>query len=76
MPEATPTRADIEALAKFDMASVCNALEVLRPEYRSSGFTKSPLIAARPGLHPVVGAARVARIRAAEPPRGAVLQTE
>lgn len=72
MSDATPTRADFEVLAKFDTASVCNALEVLRPEYRSSGFTKSPLVAARPGLHPVVGVARVGKIRAAEPPRGAV----
>jgi len=70
MSEATLTRAAVEALAQFDTASVCNALEVLRPEYRSSGFTKSPLVAARPALKPVVGVARVARIRAAEPPRG------
>jgi regulator of RNase E activity RraA len=72
MSVATPTRADIEALTKFDTASVCNALEVLRPEYRSSGFTRSPLVAARPGLHPVVGVARVGTIKAAEPPRGAI----
>lgn len=72
MSQAALTRADIEALAKFDTASVCNALEVLRPECRSNGFTKSPLIAARPGLQPVVGVARVGRIRAAEPPRGGV----
>lgn len=50
MSVATLTRASVEALALFDTASVCNALEVLRPEYRSSGFTKSPLIAARPAL--------------------------
>jgi regulator of RNase E activity RraA len=72
MSEARITRTDIEALAKFDTATVCNALEVLRPEYRSSGFTKSPLIAARPGLTPVVGVARVGRIRAAQPPDGGV----
>lgn len=72
MSVATLTRASVEALALFDTASVCNALEVLRPEYRSSGFTKSPLIAARPALKPVVGVARVARIKAAEPSRGPV----
>jgi regulator of RNase E activity RraA len=72
MSVATLTRASIEALAQFDTASVCNALEVLRPEYRSSGFTRLPLIAARPALKPVVGVARVARIRAAEPSRGPV----
>jgi regulator of RNase E activity RraA len=70
MTAATFTRADIDALAKFDTATICNALEVLLPEYRSNGFTKSPLIAARPALKPVVGIARVGRIRAAEPPRG------
>ena len=69
MSVATLTRASIEALAQFDTASVCNALEVLRPEYRSSGFTRLPLIAARPALKPVVGVARVARIKAAEPSR-------
>ena len=57
MSVATLTRASIEALAQFDTASVCNALEVLRPEYRSSGFTRLPLIAARPSLKPVVGVA-------------------
>ena len=72
MSVATLTRASIEALAQFDTASVCNALEVLRPEYRSSGFTRLPLIAARPALKPVIGVARVARIRAAEPSRGPV----
>lgn len=50
MSVATLTRASVEALALFDTASVCNALEVLRPECRNSGFTKSPLIAARPAL--------------------------
>jgi regulator of RNase E activity RraA len=69
MSVATLTRASVEALAQFDTASVCNALEVLRPEYRSSGFTRLPLIAARPALKPVVGVARVARIKAAEPSR-------
>src|ERR1700734_428854 len=72
MSVAILTRASIEALAQFDTASVCNALEVLRPEYRSSGFTRLPLISARPALKPVVGVARVARIKAAEPSRGPV----
>ena len=31
MSVATLTRASVEALTQFDTASVCNALEVLRP---------------------------------------------
>ena len=56
-------------LARFDTATVCNALEVLRPECRSAGYTRRPLLAARPDLAPVVGLARVGAIRAAAAPR-------
>lgn len=66
------TRADLERLRAFDTASICNALEVLRPEYRSSGYTKRPLLPARRNLPPIVGRARVARIRAVAPPKGKV----
>jgi regulator of RNase E activity RraA len=62
------TRADLEILSRFDTASVCNALEVLRPECRDAGFTRRPLTPARPDLPPVVGLARVGAIRAASPP--------
>lgn len=69
MKEVAVTQSDIEALALFDTATVCNALEVLRPEYRDRGYTKRPLIAARPGMPPVVGVARVGAIHANAPSR-------
>jgi regulator of RNase E activity RraA len=69
MAEPVVLRADLELLARFDTATVCNALEVLRPECRSAGYTRRPLLAARPDLAPVVGLARVGAIRAAAAPR-------
>jgi regulator of RNase E activity RraA len=66
------TRADLERLRAFDTASICNALEVLKPEYRSSGYTKRALVAARRNLPPIVGRARVGRIRAMAPAQGTV----
>jgi len=69
MAEPVVSRADLELLARFDTATVCNALEVLRPECRSAGYTRRPLLAARPDLAPVVGLARVGAIRAAAAPR-------
>lgn len=66
------TGADLERLRAFDTAAICNALEVMRPEYRSSGYTKRPLLPARRDLPPIIGRARVARIRAAEPASGKV----
>lgn len=67
------SRADLEALSHYDTPTVCNGLELLMPERRSSGFTVEPLIAADPNLSPIVGLARVGTIRAYEPPRGKVL---
>jgi hypothetical protein len=72
MSEAKVTLADIQALSRYDTATICNGLEVLRPDYRSSGFTKLPLTAAKPALPPVVGRARVGRIRAEGPASGTV----
>jgi regulator of RNase E activity RraA len=55
------------ALAALDTPTVCNALEVVAPERRGYGFTVCPLICTRPELPPLVGHARTAAIRAAEP---------
>src|SRR5262249_1193381 len=66
------TRADLERLRAFDTASICNALEVLKPDYRSSGYTRRPLVAARRNLPPIVGRARVGKIRAMAPAQGKV----
>jgi regulator of RNase E activity RraA len=66
------TRSALDGLARFDTATLCNALEILRPSCRDKGYTRRPLIAARPGLAPVVGIARVGSIRAEAPSQGPV----
>lgn len=73
MTGTTPTLDQLAWLATVDTATICNALEVLRPDYRDRGYTRRPLVAARPGLAPVVGLARVGTIRAQSPsPPGSV----
>jgi len=72
MNETRITKIALDGLARIDTATLCNALEVLRPECRDRGYTRRPLIAARPGMAPVIGIARVGSIRAETPPQGAV----
>src|ERR1700730_4328006 len=73
MNETQITKSALEGLARIDTATLCNALEILRPEYRDRGYTRRSLTAARPNLGPVVGVARVGSIRAEAPPQGKVL---
>jgi regulator of RNase E activity RraA len=54
----------IAELESVDTPTVCNALEILVPERRGSGFTTRPLVCTRPELGPTVGIARTATIRA------------
>jgi hypothetical protein len=54
----------IAELRSVDTPTVCNALEILVPERRGSGFTTRPLVCTRPELGPTVGVARTATIRA------------
>ncbi len=68
MTEDALTQADLDALRAFDTPTICNALEVVAPERRATGFTTEPLVCADPALPPIVGYARTATIRAAEPP--------
>ena len=66
-----PDSADLEALKAFDTPTICNALELVVPARRATGFTRRPLIAAFPEMKPVVAFARTAIIRSREPhPRG------
>ena len=65
MDQLTDTQLD--ALRALDTPTVCNALELLVPERRGHGFTTAPLVCSNPGLDPVVGFVRTARIRAAHP---------
>src|SRR5690242_13914916 len=61
------SREQLDELRTLDTPTVCNALEVVAPERRGSGYTIRPLVCARPDLPPIVGYARTATIRAAHP---------
>ncbi len=54
-------------LRQFDTPTICNALELVSPNYRTTGFTTRQLVCARPELPPMVGYARTATIRATHP---------
>ena len=54
----------LDALAKFDTPTICNALELIEPAYRNQGFTSEPLQCIYPDLPPIVGYARTGTIRA------------
>jgi regulator of RNase E activity RraA len=54
----------LEALARYDTPTICNAMEVVAPERRLVGFTTKPLVCPFPDLPPMVGYARTATIRA------------
>jgi regulator of RNase E activity RraA len=68
MSEFVPTNEDLEALAKLDTPTVCNAIEVLAPGRRGYGYTVEPLICSFPELGSLVGYARTATIRSMHPP--------
>jgi regulator of RNase E activity RraA len=57
-------QADIAALARWDTPTICNALEIVVPERRATGFTTEHLHCLDPSLSPVVGYARTATYRA------------
>jgi len=57
----------LSKLATFDTPTICNALEVIDPAFRSSGFTQRPLVCPFPDLPAFVGYARTATIRATHP---------
>jgi len=59
---------DLDALAAFDTPTICNALEIVAPERRATGFTTRHLFCGFPNLKPMVGYARTASIRAKHPP--------
>jgi len=57
----------LSELRKYDTPTICNALEVVLGGRRSNGFTTETFICADPKLPPMVGYARTATLRAAEP---------
>ena len=68
MTQAALIQADLEALKHFDTPTICNALEHVAPEYRTTGFTTTMFQCLDPKLPPMVGYARTATIRAVAPP--------
>jgi regulator of RNase E activity RraA len=62
-----PDPTDLKALAAFDTPTICNALELVAPARRATGFIRRPLVAPFPALPPVVAFARTALIRSREP---------
>lgn len=57
----------LAALRAVDTPTICNALELAAGGRSTQGFTTRPVVCADPGLPPVVGFARTARIRASTP---------
>jgi regulator of RNase E activity RraA len=53
----------LEKLKSYDTPTICNALEIVAPERRLTGFTVRPLVCPFPQLPPIVGYAKTATIR-------------
>jgi regulator of RNase E activity RraA len=53
----------IEKLKTYDTPTICNALEIVDPARRLTGFTTRPLVCPFPALPPIVGYAKTATIR-------------
>ncbi|MEZ5660210.1 MAG: hypothetical protein R3E83_17210, partial [Burkholderiaceae bacterium] len=56
--------AQLAMLARFDTPTICNALELIMPERRATGFTVEHMICRDATMAPMVGYARTATIRA------------
>jgi hypothetical protein len=55
-PSVAPLPASVlEALARYDTPTICNAMEVVAPERRLIGYTVKPLVCPFPDLPPIVG---------------------
>src|ERR1700754_4050941 len=53
----------LEALARYDTPTICNAMEIVAPHRRLIGYTTKPLVCPFPDLPPIVGYARTVSIR-------------
>ena len=62
------SKSDLDVLSKWDSPTICNALEIVVPERRGTGFTTEAFTCLDPKLPPMVGYARTATIRATTPP--------
>ncbi len=66
---------ELAALRALDTPTVCNALELVNPERRGTGFTSEPMFCLDPSLQPLVGYAKTLTIRSTEPPQGNPLKS-
>ena len=57
----------LTTLAQWDTPTICNALEIITPERRGTGFTTTHLHCLDPSLAPMVGYARTVTYRSVEP---------
>src|SRR3981081_2901566 len=63
-PAIAPLPASVlEALARYDTPTICNAMEIVAPSRRLIGYTTKPLVCPFPDLPPIVGYARTVTIR-------------
>jgi len=58
-------KALLEKLRAVDTPTICNALEIVAPDRRLTGYTVKPLVCPFPDLPPIVGFAKTATIRSA-----------
>jgi regulator of RNase E activity RraA len=68
MTDFTATSEQLDRLRALDTPTVCNALDLIDPNFDIGYFSSSPLRCVYPDLPPVVGYARTATIRAVHPP--------
>lgn len=57
----------LTTLQGYDTPTICNALEIVAPHRRATGFSIEPFVCHDPAAPPMVGYARTATIRAKEP---------
>jgi regulator of RNase E activity RraA len=57
----------VAALTAVDTPTICNALELVMGGRTAEGFTRLPLICARPQMGSIVGVARTATLRSRQP---------
>ncbi|NYT36743.1 dimethylmenaquinone methyltransferase [Allopusillimonas soli] len=57
----------VEKLLSVDTPTICNALEIVTGVRSNQGFTRGHFFAAHPDMSPILGFARTATLRTAEP---------
>ncbi|MEZ5740107.1 MAG: RraA family protein [Burkholderiaceae bacterium] len=62
--------AELAVLTQYDTPTICNALELIVPQRRATGFTIEHMVCRDPAMPPMVGYARTATIRAVTPAQG------